>query len=69
MFSLRKRITILMLLVSVPIAFSIWIYLGNKLPETKPNNFNFVLNYGIGSGNTLDTAKGKYTKTWLSVHL
>ena len=34
----------------------------NKLPSTKPKDFNFVFSYGVGSRNRLDTIKGQYTK-------
>jgi hypothetical protein len=34
----------------------------NKLPSTKPKDFNFVFSYGVGSKNQLDTLKGQYTK-------
>jgi hypothetical protein len=34
----------------------------NKLPSTKPKDFNFVFSYGVGSKNQLDTIKGQYTK-------
>ena len=35
-----------------------------KLPETKPENFNFIFNYGYSEEmkNQLDTAKGEYVK-------
>lgn len=33
-----------------------------NLPDNKPSDFNFVLIYGINSGNELDTIKGTYTK-------
>ncbi|WP_426348641.1 hypothetical protein ACPWSR_12905 [Alloiococcus sp. CFN-8] len=34
----------------------------NKLPPSKPVNFNFVFSYGVGAKNQLDTAKGQFTK-------
>lgn len=34
----------------------------NQLPEKKPSDFYFVLNYGINAKNQLDTQKGTYTK-------
>ena len=34
----------------------------NQLPVIKPNDFNFVFNYGINAKNQLDTDKGQYTK-------
>ena len=34
----------------------------NKLPTSKPVNFNFVFNYGVGAKNQLDTFKGQFTK-------
>jgi hypothetical protein len=34
----------------------------NKLPSTKPKDFNFVFSYGVGAKNQLDTIKGQYTK-------
>ena len=34
----------------------------NKLPPSKPVNFNFVFSYGVGAKNQLDTSKGQFTK-------
>lgn len=34
----------------------------NRLPEKKPSDFDFVLNYGINAENQLDTQNGTYTK-------
>jgi hypothetical protein len=34
----------------------------SNLPLTRPNDFNFVFNYGVGSKNQLNTIKGQYTK-------
>lgn len=34
----------------------------NQLSTSKPENFNFVFNYGVNSKNQLDTIKGQYTK-------
>jgi hypothetical protein len=34
----------------------------NKLPPTKPKDFNFIFSYGVDSKNQLDTIKGQYTK-------
>ncbi|MDP4142908.1 MAG: hypothetical protein Q8936_00290 [Bacillota bacterium] len=34
----------------------------SQLPEKKPSDFNFVLNYGVNAKNQLDTIKGTYTK-------
>lgn len=34
----------------------------NKLPTSKPNDFNFVFNYGIGAKNQINTLEGTYTK-------
>lgn len=34
----------------------------SQLPEKKPSDFNFVLNYGVNAKNQLDTPKGTYTK-------
>lgn len=33
-----------------------------KLPENKPSDFNFVVDYGVSAGNELDTIKGIYIK-------
>ncbi|ADL52325.1 hypothetical protein [Clostridium cellulovorans] len=33
-----------------------------KLPQERPKDFGFILNYGIGAKNQLDTFKGTYTK-------
>ena len=32
------------------------------LPDIKPENFNFVFNYGVNAKNGLNTIKGEYTK-------
>ncbi len=34
----------------------------NKLPNSKPADFNFILNYGINAKNQLNTIEGTYTK-------
>lgn len=34
----------------------------NQMPVSKPMDFNFVFNYGVGARNQLDTIKGKFTK-------
>lgn len=34
----------------------------DKFPLSKPKDFNFVFNYGVGGKNQLDTIKGQYTK-------
>lgn len=34
----------------------------NKLPKSKPDDFNFILNYGITAKNQLNTVDGTYTK-------
>ena len=33
----------------------------DQMPEIKPKDFNFVLNYGVNAKNQLDTIKGQYT--------
>ena len=33
-----------------------------RLPDTKPKDFNFVFNYGVNSKNQLDAGKDQYTK-------
>jgi hypothetical protein len=38
----------------------------NQLPESKPKDFNFVLNFGINAQNQLDTAKGQFTKDMIT---
>ena len=38
----------------------------NQLPESKPKDFNFVLNYGVNAKNQLDTAKQQFTKDMIS---
>jgi biopolymer transport protein ExbD len=38
----------------------------NQLPESKPKDFNFVLNYGINAKNQLDTAKEQFTKDMIT---
>jgi len=38
----------------------------SNLPLTKPKDFNFVFNYGVGSKNQLDTIKGQYTKDMIT---
>lgn len=39
----------------------------SKLPEKKPSDFNFILNYGVNAKNQLDTQKGIYTKDMVTV--
>lgn len=39
----------------------------NQLPEEKPSDFNFVLNYGVNAKNQIDTQKGTYTKDMVTV--
>lgn len=34
----------------------------NQMPENKPSDFNFVLNYGVEAKNQLDTQKEMFTK-------
>lgn len=34
----------------------------NHLPNSKPADFNFIFNYGIGAKSQLNTIEGTYTK-------
>lgn len=34
----------------------------NRLPNEKPKDFNFTLNYGVNAKNQLNTTNGQYTK-------
>ena len=36
------------------------------LPDSKPKDFNFIFNFGVGAKNQLDTVKGQYTRDMIS---
>lgn len=55
------------IVLSVVFVFSLSLILAscnanNQMPENKPSDFNFVLNYGVDAKNQLDTQKEMFTK-------
>lgn len=54
----KTELTFLVLLLIIFTACS----LNESLPEKKPSDFGFILNYGVGAKNQLDTLNGTYTK-------
>lgn len=58
----NKVVCLCILLVAILLAGCNLTIGKNKLPSTKPKDFNFVFSYGVGSKNQLDTIKGQYTK-------
>ena len=57
-----KKAFILVFMLSIFIFTSCNDKKNNELPEKKPSDFSFILDYGINAKNQLDTEEGTYTK-------
>ena len=62
MKSFNKVLCLCLLLITTLLSGCGSLNAKNKLPPSKPVNFNFIFSYGVGAKNQLDTFKGQFTK-------